>query len=119
MSVTATPSKSGHVSPRPYPVPDGLEPFRTDSITCTDGSVVEVETYYYGWILVSVATGAHLHRLEIKNIEVSGEPLECDLLGYGALEDSVWVSLYNDSYICLCECGSDLAIEFSAVADGE
>lgn len=118
MSATATSTKSGHVSPRPYPVPDGLEPFRTDSITCTDGSVVEVESYFYGWILVSVAH-ADLHRLEIKNIELEGEPLESFLLGGGASADSVWVSLYIDSEVCLAECGSALAIEFSAVADGE
>ena len=106
---------SGHLNPRPYPVPDGLEPFRTDNVTCSNGSVVEVESYFYGWVLVSVAP-ARVHGLEIKNIETDGEPIESNLLGYGASADSVWTSLYIDSEVCLDECGSALAIEFSADA---
>ena len=88
MSATEKPW-SGHLTPRHWPVPEGVEPFRRGQLK---SSGIEVDCYQYGGVLVAVAH-ADLLRLEFLSVKLGEDELQTNLLGFGATADYTWCSL--------------------------
>ena len=114
MSVSEMPW-SGHLTPRSWPVPEGVEPFQRGETMNGD---IEVDCYLYGGVLVAIAH-ADLLRLEFLSVKLGSVELEANLLGFGATGDYTWTSLYIDPALLLGHSLSDLTFEFLTIGDDD
>lgn len=106
---------SGHLTPRPWPVPEGVEPFQRGQL---ENGGIEVDCYQYGGVLVAVAHADFL-RLEFLSVKLGEDELQTNLLGFGATGDYTWCSLWLDPDLYLGHSPSDLTFEFFVIADDD
>lgn len=114
MSATETPW-SGHLTPRHWPVPEGVKPFQQGQLK---SSGIEVDCYQYGGVLVAVAH-ADLLRLEFLSVKLGEDELETNLLGFGATADYTWTSLYLEPDLYKGRSPEELTFEFLAIEDDD
>lgn len=115
MSVTEKMPWAGHLTPRHWPVPEGVEPFQRGE---TMNGGIEVDCYLYSGVLVAVAH-ADLMRIEFLSIKLGSVELETNLLGFGATGDYTWTSVYLDPDLLLGHSLSDLTFEFLTIGDDD
>ena len=102
-----------------YPVPDGIEPFQRGILEDGKGGGVFIDCYQFGSVIVALAHGNRLLRLEVKTVELDGRALTANLLGFAATDGCCWTSLLVDSVQYLGRSPRELNLEFLAIEDDE
>lgn len=115
MSATEKMPWAGHLTPRHWPVPDGVEPFQRGE---TMNGGIEVDCYLYGGVLVALAH-ADILRIEFLSVKLGSVELETNLLGFGATGDYTWTSVYLDPDLLIGHSLSDLTFEFLTIGDDD
>ena len=90
-----------NATPHPSPIPDDVElPFSVGALQAEQGVDLRAEMYAFGSVVVVIAEGEGLTRLEVQSVAKDGEPVRTNVLGYGSMstdEDgsrAAWQSLY-------------------------
>lgn len=90
-----------NATPIPSPIPDDVElPFSVGALQAEQGVDLRAEMYAFGSVVVVIAEGEGLTRLEVQSVSLDGEPVRTNVLGYGSqLTDekgsrAAWQSLY-------------------------
>lgn len=90
-----------NATPIPSPIPDDVElPFSVGVLQAEQGADLRGEMYAFGSVVVVIAEGEGLSRLDVKSVSLDGEPVSTNVLGYGSMstdEDgsrAAWQSLY-------------------------
>lgn len=90
-----------NATPIPCPIPDDVElPFSVGALQAEQGVDLRGEMYAFGSVVVVVAEGEGLSRLDVNSVSLDGEPVRAYVLGYGSKstdEDgsrAAWQSLY-------------------------
>ena len=115
MSATEMPW-SGHLTPRSWPVPEGVEPFQRGE---TMNAGIEVDCYLYGGGVLVALAHADILRIEFLSVKLGSVELETNLLGFGATGDYTWTSVYLDPDLLLGHSLSDLTFEFLTIGDDD
>lgn len=90
-----------NATPIPSPIPDDVElPFSVGALQAEQGVDLRAEMYAFGSVVVVIAEGEGLTRLEVQSVSLAGKPVSTNVLGYGSqLTDekgfrAAWQSLY-------------------------
>lgn len=93
-----------NATPIPCPIPDDVEhPFKIGVLQAEQEADLSSEIYAFGSVVVVIAEGDGLSRLDVNAVTKDGEPVRSYVLGYGSMsttkEDggssrAAWQSLY-------------------------
>lgn len=93
-----------NATPIPCPIPDDVEhPFKIGVLQAENAADLRGEMYAFGSVVVVIAEGDGLTRLDVNSVSLEGEPVRSYVLGYGSMsttkEDggssrAAWQSLY-------------------------
>lgn len=93
-----------NATPIPCPIPDDVEhPFKIGALHAEHAADLRSEIYAFGSVVVVIAEGDGLTRLDVNSVSLDGEPVRSYVLGYGSMsttkEDggssrAAWQSLY-------------------------
>lgn len=100
-----------------YPVPDGIRNFKRGVFVDDMGGRVFIECFQFGQVIVALEHGDRLVKLEVKTVELEGQALPANLLGYGRIDGCCcWCSLLLDHNLYLGKSPSELNLTFEGLA---